>query len=62
MMGQTYLVGAHFEALNEPVLVAASDLRCLFFLSNPFHLNDVIYVQVTYNFFEIYYKSDPVFK
>ena len=35
--------GAHFEALDEPVLVAASDLRCLFFPfhSNPFHLNGV---------------------
>ena len=41
--GQTYQVGAHFEALNELVLKAASDLRCLFFPANLSHLNDVLW-------------------
>ena len=30
-MGQTHHVGALFEALNQRVLTAASDLTCIFF-------------------------------
>ena len=37
---QTYQVGAHFEALDELVFMAPSDLRCIFFITRtlPFEL------------------------
>ena len=31
--GQVYQVGAHFKALGKGVLLASSDLRCIFFTS-----------------------------
>ena len=36
MSAETYQVGSHFEALNEPILMAVLDLRCLFFSFQPF--------------------------
>ena len=39
VVGQTHQVGALFEALNERVLMAASDLPCIFLPSKPSFTN-----------------------
>ena len=48
---QTYQVGAHFEALDELVFMAPSDLRCIFLSPEPFRLS---YVCNLYNILPVF--------
>ena len=60
---QTYQVGAHFEALDELVFMAPSDLRCIFLSSEPFRLSYVNSIQLGHNFAKIncFIGSKPQF-